>query len=413
MKRKVIEVITELLVMQMNHLVLISGVITVLGAFGKEEPYFGLWFAMWLVPLLFYIVREKVHNFFLFFALHLFLPIVVLFTPVGVLIKLLILAMVLIYIIWSIRIRLMSEVKQTGLIVPLVAVIAIGGLSLIQNIFIGKSWEKYYMTAIFMYLLCYFIYYFMSRYLRFLQVHATSTANIPEKAIFFSGLKQTVVYTAGGMFIMFLTANIEWLSYVLSLLGRGFVSVLRFIFSLFPGKETEEIVETATGQGRPNGDMSGFMEPGEAHIIWIILEKLLMAAMAVGFVLLIVYAAVKGYQFLWKNFHKERKSGSKYDEDVPDVREKCGIEKSIKGQLKFISFSDNREKVRKVFRKHILKSKNSIIGDSNINVLECLTAKECCDKISADALQFAYDKARYSSEMITAKEVKQVKTAVK
>ena len=120
MKRKVIEVITELLVMQMNHLVLISGVITVLGAFGKEEPYFGLWFAMWLVPLLFYIVREKVHNFFLFFALHLFLPIVVLFTPVGVLIKLLILAMVLIYIIWSIRIRLMSEVKQTGLIVLLV-----------------------------------------------------------------------------------------------------------------------------------------------------------------------------------------------------------------------------------------------------------------------------------------------------
>lgn len=413
MKRKVIEVITELLVMQMNHLVLIPGVITVLGAFGKDEPYFNLWFAMWLIPVFLYIVREKVHNFFLFFALHLFLPIVVLLTPTRVLIKLLMLAMVLIYIIWSIRIRLLSEVKQTGLIVPLVAVIAIGGLSLIQSIFIGKSWEKYYMTAIFGYLLCYFIYYFMSQYLRFLQVHATSTANIPEKAIFFSGLKQTVAYTAGGMFIMFLTANIEWLSYVLSLLGRGFVSVLRFIFSLFPGKETEEIVETATGQGGPNGDMSGFMEPGEAHIIWIILEKLLMAAMAVGFVLLIVYAAVKGYQFLWKNFHKERRSGNKYDEDVPDVREKCGIEKSSKGQFKLFAFSDNRDKVRKVFRKHILKSKNSIIGNSNINELECLTAKECCDKISADALRLAYDKARYSSEMITAEELKQVKAAVK
>ena len=155
------------------------------------------------------------------------------------------------------------------------------------------------------------------------------------------------------------------------------------------------------------------MEPGEAHIIWIILEKLLMAAMAVGFVLLIVYAAVKGYQFLWKNFHKERKSGSKYDEDVPDVREKCGIEKSSKGQFKLFTFSDNREKVRKVFRKHILKSKNSIIGNSNINKLECLTAKECCDKISADTLQLVYEKARYSRDMITAEEVKQVKAAVK
>ncbi len=409
MKRKIIEMGTELLAIQMNHWIFIVLAVTILGLFNVERPYLGLWVLFGLVPVFLYIVRVKVHNFFLFFLLHFALFIAVFVIPAGLWIKLIMLTMVLIYAIWSIRIRLTSETSRTGLIVPLVAVIVIGALSLIQSTFIQKNWDKYYVLALFIYLICYFIYYFMSQYLHFLKVHATSTANIPEKAIFFSGIKQALFYTAGGMLVLLMTANIEWLSYVLSWLKQALIVVLRFLLSFMRGKEVEEITETIEQQAKPAEDMSGLMEGGETHIIWIILEKIVMAAMAVGVVVLIVFALVKGYQYLWKHFHKVRSKKVQEDTETLDIREKCEIEKNNGKAFSFLSFLNNRDKVRKVYRKQVLKYKSSIIGDLNSKELEFLTAKECCEKISADTLQAVYEKARYSEESVTADEVKLVK----
>ena len=95
-----------------------------------------------------------------------------------------------------------------------------------------------------------------------------------------------------------------------------------------------------------------------------------------------------------------------------DIRENCSIEKNEKNGKGWFGFLDNRERVRKLYRKKILKSSTKIIGNADQHHLEYLTAKECCDRISEDALKNIYEKARYSSEDITAEDIRIAKMKV-
>ena len=412
MKHNMIKTGKELLVTQMNHWVLVAIAVTIMGLFGYENPQVWLWAVWGVIPVWLYMVRTKVQNFFLFFFLHVVLPAAVIFLPMTLWVKLLILGITLFYVIWSVKIRLSEQTDESGVFAPAFSVVAIGAMSLIQGAFGQSGWDRYYMLAIFIYLISYFIYYFVSQYIRFLIVHESTTANIPEKAIFFSGMKQTLAYTAGGMLLLILTANIEWLSYVVSLIGNGLLAMIRFIVSFINFKAPETEQGTPAEQA-PLGDMEGLMEAGEAHIFWIILEKILMAAVGIGFILLIVFAIVKGYQYLWTAFHKAGNQKEAEVQDGQDIRERCTIEKSKNASLQFFSFLNNRDKIRRVYRKRVLKSKDSIIGDLHSGELEYLTAKECCEKISADGLRAIYEKARYSEEQITAEDVRMVKAAGK
>ena len=94
-----------------------------------------------------------------------------------------------------------------------------------------------------------------------------------------------------------------------------------------------------------------------------------------------------------------------------DIRESCAIESTKKESTSRFGFLNNRQKIRKIYRTQIIKNKNNIIGDHNPEILERMTAKECCDILSADRLQLIYEKARYSNAEITSADVKAVKTA--
>jgi hypothetical protein len=96
-----------------------------------------------------------------------------------------------------------------------------------------------------------------------------------------------------------------------------------------------------------------------------------------------------------------------------DIRESCEIEMRNGEERNWFSFLNNSEKIRKMYRKRILRNKSSIVGDLSAEELTYLTAKECCDKIHADRLKLIYEKARYSNETITAEDVKIVKAAEK
>ena len=92
-----------------------------------------------------------------------------------------------------------------------------------------------------------------------------------------------------------------------------------------------------------------------------------------------------------------------------DVREKCTVERVLDRRKRHSLFLSNREKIRKLYRSRIWKQKWFLIGDENPRKLEYLTATECCDKLSDNALKYVYEKARYSSEKITGEDVKWAK----
>ena len=409
MKKRAIEIGCDLLLFFKNHCAIVAIAMTLTGVCRYDAPLFGVWMTLLGIPLYLYITRKKVQNFFLFFFVQL-LPVAVacmISAPIGI--KLIALCMTVFYVISSIKIRL-AEIPQEVVFMPVVSIAIFGGTHIIEEFFLKNGWGYYYFFLTFLYVIAYFFYYFLERYLNFVLVNKNSASNIPEAEIFRSGMKQTGVYVACGVAIMLLCVNVEWLSYIIRLVGRGLLAVIRFFVS-FLVQDTVKPETTQQAQGN-RGDMAGFLEKGEAHPFWIFLEKVLMAAVFVGIIAAIIVGLVKGYQFLRKNFRKIEKKHQEVQNGL-DIRESCEIERGSGERSRWFSFLNNTEKIRKMYRKRVLKSKALIVGTSGNKELEYLTAKECCDKISADSLKEIYEKARYSNENITADDVRNVRASIK
>lgn len=408
MIRKFIETMQDLLIILMNHLALIGFAMTVMGLFGQEQHYIWLWGILVAVPMVLYYVRVKIKNFLLFFALHLILPVIALMVPVWILPKIILLVIVLIYVVWSVYIRLRSKTMGEGVLKPLLVISVLGALTLVENLNNKMSWEWIYIALAMVYLAGYFIYNFINQYLRFLTVNESSAANIPEREIFSSGMKQTFLFMLGSVVVLFLTANVGWLAYIMSWLGRGLLAVIRFLVSGISGEEPEEI-EPSVMESAPQ-DMGGmFAEEEKTALIWIILEKFLMIAIGVFFIGLVVFGIVMGFRYLWKYFHAGSKEENEELQTGIDIRETCTIEKNKKEASDWFAFLKPREKVRKIYRKHVLKHKKEIVGDDSPENLGYMTAGECCDKISSEDLKLIYEKARYSPEEISSEDVRRIK----
>ena len=411
MKRKWIETGQDLLIIFINHLILIAFAMTAMGLFRQDEHKVWLWSVLLIIPLIFYVARIKLRNFFLFFALHVAVPVGIIFLPIHILLKLLMVFISMVYFIWSIRIRMQERGYGEGVVAPIFMTGALGVMLLIETSYSQKGWEGIYIAMAIIYAAGYCMYMFTSQYLRFLIVNESSAANIPESEIFHKGFRQTFMYMAGVVTLLVLTANVAWLSYIVSWLGDILLKVARFLFS-GAGRTEEEMPITMPVEQIPP-DMGMLGEAGEPALIWVILEKLVMIAGALFMVGLIVFGIVKGFQYLWKGFHKDAAKDEKKITTGIDIREACTIEKTKKEGNNWFSFLNNREKIRKIYRKQVLKNKTAIIGDLNTEDLGYMTAKECCDRFSAEQLKKMYEKARYSEAEITSEDVRAAKSGVK
>lgn len=392
MKRILVETGQDILIILANHLILIGFGMTVMGLFNQNDNQLLLWSGLLLIPMVMYLLRVRIKNFFLFFLLHLAIPAGILFMPLWILPKIIAFAIVLLYTIWSISIRLKEKTNGENILSPIFVIGALGGMTLIENMHSKKGWEAIYIYLAILYVAGYCVHLYISRYLNFLVVNESSAANIPEKEIFSSGIKQTIVFMVGGVFVLFLTANVGWLAYLMSGLGNVLLMILRFLFSGISHEEPEEIIE----ETRPEqGDMMGglFEDPGDPALIWVILEKIVMVAAAAFLIFLVVFLLVKGFMYLWDHFHDTSVQEDKKIQTGVDVREACGIEKQTRETGRLFSFLNNREKIRRYYRKQVSKKKEYIIGDRDVEMLAYMTAKECCDKLAAENLKKIYEKS--------------------
>lgn len=410
MKRKWIETGQDLLVIMNNHLMMIAFCVTAMGILKQEDHKLWFWSALLIVPLIFYWSRIKIRNFFLFFALHLAVPVAVIFLPIPVLSKALAVFISIIYFIWSVMIRIKERGYGEDVVAPLFMTGALGIMLLVENYHSQKGWEGIYIAIAIIYVAGYFLYLFTSRYLRFLIVNESSAANIPETEIFQKGFCQSCIYTAGVVTLLVLTANLEWMSYVVSRIGKVLLNIIRFLVSGIGRAEEKLPVSMPVEQGMP--DMGMLTEAGEPALFWIILEEIALfcASLLIGGVVLL--GIVKGFQYLWNGFHKNSGKDVKKINSGTDIREACTIEKNKKKESNWFLFLNNGEKIRKIYRKQVLKNKTAIIGDLDAEDLEYMTAKECCDKFAAGQLKKIYEKARYSAEEIASDDVRTAKRGI-
>lgn len=415
MKQKYLGIAEECLAIVANHCVLVAAFLTLVGCFGQTDAHIGLWIVAVALPLFFYFLRRKLANFLLFFLLHIIWPFVaILITGNNLTFCAMYTVLVGVHAVMSIKNKVKDHDKKMEAPSALLAVVVFSVGMLMQSIWGMKSWTNYYMILVFVYFACYYVYLYLNQYARFMLFNKNSTANIPEKEIFTSGFTQTVVYTAGGLGILFLTSNVEWMSYIAGIIGNALLKFIRFLIENvhFSGGDDHGVL------GEDDMYKAGEQlkrEPVEANEMF---EGVLLAVIKVFIVILIIlfiFVLIKAFRDMWENYTINKVSEEMMSAKN-EVREKLSIEKDGKEERKgrnLFGFMDNKEKVRKYYKKRVAKEKLAIVGDLDAENLQYLTSKECCDKISARNLQNVYDRVRYSEDEITADDVKKAKSDVK
>lgn len=417
MNNKWIGYVQDFLVMVMNHLILLVVAIGIVGLFKETSPHLVSLTAMIIYPAGYYVARARVRHFVPFLLIHLLTPALVLLLPTGWLLKGLMVGMSFLYAVISMRIRYRENPAQDEFLSPLGVVVVIGALTLLENLYTKNGWEMYYLTIAILYFGLYFINYYLSQYLFLRTVNKSSTGVIPERAIFSSGVRQTMMFSLGSMAILFLMANIEWVAYLWSWIWKGIKALLRVLISLLPGEEApEETEEEAVPEQGDSivpdlGDEAG---NELLEMIWKVLEQIAIVVVVVAAVALAVILTIRIFKYLRSCFYRRRERQVIELEGGVDIRESCDIEKEEKAATGWFGFFNPRERIRRIFRKKVLKNKANIVGERSAGVLEYMTAKECCSKLpeekdASEVLKEMYEKARYSPEEVTTEDVRRLK----
>ena len=356
MKREWMQNIQDSLCIILNHLLFVAAAMTVLDLFQADSPKLHVWFMLVLIPFGFYYFSKK--------------------TPL--------------------------------LIPPPIFIILLGIMSMAEKIMTTLDLGVYYYIITFVYLIGYFIFYFTKKFLSFLRLNQNTASNIPIVDIFRNGIGLTTLFAACSSVILMISANVGWVKVIADKIWSGVLLILTWIFSGIETKPPlsgkEEITQKDPQLGGTN--MSEVIPQQNLDYIRNVMIVLLCIAIAIGFILFLyyVYYVIKG----WERAENDKGKKGRLSEN-DDVREYCGIEKKTQRKSGSFMFRTNREKIRKLYQKNVLKHKKELIGEQEQKRLKYLTAKECCDKLSKQQLKLVYEKARYSEEDITAEDVRLAK----
>lgn len=407
MKRSSITMIHDLLVLVLNHMLFMVISITGLGIFGKENPNIGLWIATGLLSIALFFARVHISNRLLFYGIHAAILWATWMLPLEQVVKVFLLGNTIIYVILSVRNKMISKTGKTALIHPAFFFVVTAILSLWEMFVRNNQWEVIYIRMTFCYLIFYIIYFFVQQYLCFVESNEKNASNIPEQEMFLSGIKQTAVFAVGSSVILWISLNLDWFSKMMRKVGEWIVNMLRAFFSMFDFGVIEEVEKPLPDKMEVH--TNGIGEAILPEFVLEIIAKIATIIAVVGVIAFVVFVVVVIYRFLRKYFQKVEKEKKIVLNTIGDIREQCKISEKKRERNLFVGFLNNRDKVRKLFRKTIVKQKSQIIGTLSEEQLRFVTAKECCEKIQAEGLKQIYEKARYSDEEITAEDVRKAK----
>lgn len=420
MKSSRIDLIDEFLVVQMNHWILFPIVMTIQGLmdpfYSCEYPDFLMWILCSLIPLALFWVRDKAKKFLVFLILHIVIVafgfMIPAMNPVS---RVLCAACVIGYVIYSISIRMTKPAMWDQNFPPVMAIVLSAASLYLQHYQGKENWDSYYVFTLIAVLGFYFISYYLEKYLDFLVVNASSTGHIPEKEMFASGIGLVLLYTMGGVVILLLSSNIQWLEAFLSGLKQIIRQIIRFIASLFP-EGTSEIVVPITEEASHGGQME-LPEPGESFWLWDVLMYIAGIVVCIVVLRLLFKGLLQLIRYIRARF--AGKSASKEATEntaVVDVHEKLDIVRdsmrTSKGRNPFELLSP-AERIRRLYKKRLLNAKATLVPEGEVSDLNFMTARECSEKLEAVSMADIYEKVRYSKEEAVGEDVRRMKEACK
>lgn len=396
----------ELLVTQMNHWALYPLVMTAAGLTDMEYIPLWQWILCSLAPFVFFFVRRYTNGFLMLALSHAGMWICFWLLPSpNLIMKAALQVFLTCYLIYSLFLRIARRDRLDGSMHPGMTLGITAAALMLLHYHGQKRWDIYYVITLILCMGLHFLHYYLEQYLRFLVVNDSSAGHIPEKEIFRSGIGLAALYTAAGMVILLLTADIGWLGKI----AGFFKMLLVWLLKLLPRGFGEDDVSETPQKAAAERGFTPPLENQEPFWLWELMEKLLLAAFFLLLAAVVLWGIWKLVQFLAARFRTSLKIESTELKTVRDVREKCGIERRKSDKTPFFSFLTVQDRIRRIYKKKIWSSRFELEGDGNAEALKILTARECCGRLKAQSLSQVYEKARYSNETCTAEDIKKAK----
>ncbi len=420
MERKILH-IKNCIAEVMNYLLYVMAELAFFSAFTGEKPNVFRFMIPVAVPLFFYLVRCRVHRFWLFLLIHL-LPFVWIIFGYGDSISqkfvFFLVAMIQVMVSLYIRITLFSDPNRIDYgIHPAPPPLAVGmGVALLLfNDKLGVAGtELTLIQIVIIFMLLYFVCLFMDNFLHYTEMSRKTTGNIPMKSIFLVDF--AVVGGFAGICVIMMAAFAdrslgkalgEFIKRIMRAVLIFFIYVINFISSLFKDSPMEELPPSEQINMMPKAVTGNSLL---AQIIDMLLT-VIGTALAIAF----AGAAIYGLVMLIKRAFAYRKEDKLAQEDESgDIIEKLERKKKSNDTGRLSGwFKTPDEKIRKIFLVTLRKKCRQKTDQDWERLLRYGTARECLALFGEDggetALSFIhiYEKARYAKEECTAADAKE------
>lgn len=418
-----IQLLCELLTEQMNHWILFPVALTMMemtrGQTGMKKPDLLLWVLCSLFPLLFFTLRtyhvRRRKKRYLFLLWHIIaaagFTVMLLLVPRPFISKMICVLCGAGYMLQSAVLILKKDLVYT-VAIQLPAGVALSLASTLMRH--TNQWNAYYSFCLIAVIGMFFIVFYMRQYLDYMSLNKSSTGNLPIGEIFRSGAGLVLAYTLFGMAVLIISTQYEWLARLLRPLTDMLMQFIRFLLSKIfrKGGSVEEEL-TSIEEGAQMIGSPELPEPKEPFWLWQLLQGVFTVALLAGMAFIVLKLLLKLIQLLQEYLNRRVAGQYTQSEDAFDLREKCEPEKpeERKRQGPGGPFT-NRERVRRLYKRKLLsQSRHREAKEQGKSCPELLTAREWEKRLKTDGMASVYEKARYSTQEITAEDVKRMREA--
>lgn len=411
-----IEVAGNCLAELMIAMIVITVEIVLMIDFMEQAPDLKLILLQAAVPLLFYFLREKCSFIVLFFLLH-GLSVWGSFTLAGN-----VLAEKVIFGIGTMVFAALSIYKMLGrgeksmpAPHPFLVLLFFFICYLVDAGQMNGDAGVYLLQLATIYFSFWFLYYFLKKFVTFMNINHLFMEGIPIKKVFVSASILSLGFSTLSYLIINLCTNKELWDAVGVRFAGWVKGILGQLFSLMPETEAPTGngligVEDIGDFGNASSEVSRFAEI--ADMIVRLLGDILLVVLLILAMAALIRLIRKAFQWM------KKKGGLQWEEpeDQIEVLDRKKEKKAIKKENPRHIFSGTpQQKIRKLYYKTLIKKHHVLKEEKTEKLLRYGTARECMGEMFADMQEKAgscaklYEKARYGRENCTAEDVKEMK----
>ena len=397
-----------------NGLIYIMVGLAIFSYFPEHSPHFAAFALFAVIPLAAYLTRCLVHQLWLFFPLHLLVPLVIFFVfrhSIGQVTMFLFVAVIQIWVSIAIRVNIYVNPNRSDFssaAVPPIVPVAVGAI-LYMLTGLGSL-----VALVTLSVALHLLHRFLAQFVHYSDMTRRTTGTMPTKRIFTVDFLLVAAFTLATVLLMAVFSGSEILTGVGAWLLECLRLLLVWFFSVF--SVVPEDMPVLVGQGPITPVIPAELIAAEERVkgpIAAIVEQILIA-FATALVLALILAALVTLILLIRRAFKKRARviEASPDEEKGDVVEvlKRRVSRERGPRRRLLRSAD--EKIRQIFAAVIMKRMGQAdAADISSPILAGSTAREMLavfpdEPEAALRLTDLYEKARYARESCTAADVR-------